>query len=329
MIKVLIYNSKPYNNNYHLIISLINAFNDFNECQLKVANYYSIGLFIKEFNPDIVIAFGGEELPIDLIPLLKKQHTTWILWTTEDPFEINRNLSTSQFFNIVFTSDKKSQSYYKHPHCYYLPLAADVQIFYRPVIENPNDLTYDISFVGTAWPNRTSFLIELLELIRKYNLSSRFIMPTNLSIPLETLQALEMHPFERNFRISPMELANLNNRSGFVISMFRDFSADGKVRPQTSPTNRFFETSLAGTGQVLVSDEINIKSFYPQITDSVFQCSKAKEIVDIIQDNKKNNYQLRNKSASKIQSFVLQNHLYKHRVKQMLDTYYTFIGSLS
>ncbi|MBW4601980.1 MAG: glycosyltransferase [Calothrix sp. FI2-JRJ7] len=320
--RILIHNAKTTNNNFHLLHSLWQAFKE-TSLQIQISQPQTLQLFIKNFQPELIICFGGEQIS-PAIKHLKSSNAKWILWTTEDPFEINFNKQIAKHFDIVLTSDKASQNLYSHPHCYYLPLAASKNWFYHPVIKQPSKLLYDLIFIGTAWPNRTNFLKELLSLLKQNYFTSRFILPTNPHIPQDTLSDIDIIKFERDFRLAPTDLADLQNHSLFALTLFRDFSGDGNPRPQSSPTNRFYETALAGTGQIIVSNDINIPEFYPEIKDHIFQLQNAHEIIDTI-TYVKQNPEIRNYAASSVQQFVIDNHSYSHRVKELLK----IIGSLN
>jgi spore maturation protein CgeB len=316
--RLLIHNSKLPNNNFHLILSIWRAGLESLKLETEIANAQSFHLAIREFQPDVVLTIGGEQIPDYTFQYLRdREQFKWVLWTTEDPFELAYHQAISQHFDYVFTSDQKSQESYDHPQCYYLPLAADRTLFYHPVIEQPEDLLYDLTFIGTAWPNRVQFLKELVTQGKTHNLKFRFILPTNPYIPLDVTKEIGLHAFEHNFRVSPSDLATLQNYSLFTLTILRDFSADGKSRPQTSPTNRFFETALAGTGQIFVSKETTITHFFPELTESIYQCQTVEEIVALILAAKKAPHS-RNLAAQTVQQFVLDHHSYGHRLQEIL-----------
>ncbi|MBW4523059.1 MAG: glycosyltransferase [Scytolyngbya sp. HA4215-MV1] len=316
--RILIHNPKLPNNNFHLILSIWRACLESLQLEAEIANAQSFHLAIRNFRPDIVLTIGGEQIPDYTFKTLREQKQfQWVLWTTEDPFEIAYHQTIAKYFDYVFTSDQMSQSLYDHPHCYYLPLAADSELFFHPVIEHLEDLFYDLTFIGTAWPNRVQFLKNLVTQAKVYDLKIRFILPTNPYIPLDVTQEIGLHKFEHNFRVSPSDLATLQNYSLFTLTILRDFSADGKSRPQTSPTNRFFETALAGTGQIFVSKETTITHFFPELANSIYQCQEVHEIIETILAAKKTPVS-RNLAAQKVQKFVLDHHSYAHRLQEIL-----------
>lgn len=315
--RILIHNSKLPNNNFHLPISIWRACSELSGVEAKLVNSYSIPLAIKEFKPHLVLTIGGELIPERIFEYMQRQDLKWVLWTTEDPFELAYHQAISKHFDYVFTSDKASRELYRHPHCFYLPLAADKRLFYRPVIEDPHRLLYDLIFIGTAWPNRILFLKELISKAKQKNLKSRFVLPTNPFIPLDVTQETGLNKFEHNFRISVGDMATLQNYSLFTLTLLRDFSADGKSRPQTSPTNRFYETSLAGTGQIFVSSEASIVSFYPELENSINQCQTVDEVLEKVLTAKADP-ESRNRGALTVQDFVLQKHSYVNRIQEML-----------
>jgi len=316
--RILIHNSKINNNNFHLICSLRSALLQITEVQVQVSSPSSLKLFVDNFEPELIIFFGGENLSVDVVSTIIEARAKLALWTTEDPFEIRRNNEIAKYFDVIFTSDKGSQKLYSHPNCYHLPLAAEANWFFHKVIENPDELLWDLTFVGTAWPNRTKFIKDLVACLKQNNLTSRFILPTNPHIPSNNLVEINPVKFERDFRVAPKDLAKIYNYSLFSLTLFRDFSGDGNHKYQTSPTNRFYEMSLSGTGQIIVSNDFNIQEFYPEIEQQIFHCKNPQEIVKTIILSKEN-IEIRNQSAFTTQEFVIKKHSFLNRVQKLLS----------
>jgi hypothetical protein len=133
------------------------------------------------------------------------------------------------------------------------------------------------------------------------------------------LETLGVARFERDYRVSPRDLAALQNRSRFALALFRDFSRfSDRPRPQTSPTNRFYETALAGTAQILVSREMDIARFYPELSDAVFPETTLDGILKHILQSRDDPSE-RNAAAERTQSFVRAGHLYRHRIEEILS----------
>ena len=321
--RVIVYNSRLPNNNIHLALALCRALNSLPDVEATVAHPETLGLWMRTLQPYAVVAFGGEEINAATLPALealkKKYDTIWAMWTTEDPFEIEATQAVASFFDVVLTTDKGSLSGYAgHPRCHHLPLAADTDIHFRPVIEEPDRLRYDLLFVGTAWPNRIDFLGDLFQAMKERKLRARFLTPTNPFIPQTGLDRLGA-PFERDVRISPKDLAMLQNQSLFALTLFRDFSGRSPLpRPQSSPTNRFFETALAGTGQIVASEDVVIKAHYSEVEKNVVQSTSIDTIIEQIEQTREM-LRERSQSAKDLQEFVLNGHLYKHRAVTLLE----------
>ena len=322
-IRILIYNSKLPNNNFHLARCLKRAFDQIEGVESAIAHPHTLGLLSRTFDPAAVVAFGGEEITSETISVLgdikRSQTIPWILWTTEDPFELEVTQTIAPFFDMVLTSDKGSlYAYADHPSSHYVPLAADRQLHYRPVRSEPERILYDLVFVGTAWPNRISFLSELHERMTEASLRPRFLVPTNPSLPKNSLDKIG-EPFEREVRVAPKDLGMLQNQSRFALTVLREFSRHSKTaRPQTSPTNRFFETALAGTGQIFVSEAFDIASFYEEIGPHVLQPESISQIIEALKAAKQDPLS-RNAAAAALQEFVISNHLSYHRALQILS----------
>lgn len=318
MTRLLIYNSKRPNSNFHLVLSLWRAAAETPGVEAEIASTPAMDALLGAFRPDVVVALGGEEISPEWVEARRRAGVAWVLWTTEDPFELALNRELARRFDWVFTSDRASRDDYDHPRCFYLPLAASPDLSFRPVIEDPDRLRYDLLFVGTPWPNRLTFLKDLVHALRARDLRGRFILPTNPYIPADEMDALGLLPFERDFRVSVGDLASLQNQSRFALTVFRDYSRHGTVRPQTSPTNRFFETALAGTSQIVVSREIDMNRFYPDLGEGVEQCGSVEEIIEAILRARRDP-ESRSRGARRLQQFVLDKHLYVHRLREMLE----------
>ena len=325
--RVLILNSLLPNANWHLITSL------WRECGAEggdvvaeVAQAHTLPMQLRAFAPDVVIAFGGEALTPEQVrgwrALTPQQgnNPSWVLWTTEDPFELEANQAIAPCFDHVFTSDRASRERYDHPRCHYLPLAADPALSLRPVVADESALWYDLVFVGTAWPNRLPFLADVARAARDGGLRARFLLPTNPHLSAEMLGTLGMEPFEYDMRISPVDLASLQNRSRCALLLFRDFSRfTREPRPQTSPTNRFYETALTGCVQIAVSEQMDVAAFYPELSGAVLKAQTVEGVVEMVRRSRADNA-WRVEAAERAQRFVAERHLYRHRVREVLET---------
>ncbi len=327
MTRLLLYNTRLPNTNFHLMASLWNGCRQMPEVAAEVAQPHTLPLLLRAHRPDVVLAFGGEALTAEGVRSLRHASfapagARWVLWTTEDPFELEVNLEVAPAFDAVFTSDFGSMRAYEERgvRAHWLPLAGDEAFSFHPVVEEPERLLYDLIFVGTAWPNRVAFFQELLAACRDANLRTRFILPTNEHLSSDTLEALGLPAFERAYRISLSDLARLQNRSLFALVLFRDFSRfSDRPRPQTSPTNRFYETALAGTAQILVSHEMDIARFYPELQGAVFAETQVEAIVERVLAARRDPSE-RSAAARRAQEFVRAGHLYRHRLAELLAT---------
>lgn len=324
--RVLLYNSRLPNSNFHLAVSLWRACRETPGVEVETAQPDTLPLLLRAFFPDIVLAFGGEALTVEAVRAARQRFSppgaVWALWTTEDPFEREVNCEVAPAFDVVFTSDQDSREAYVRagqPNAHWLPLAGDEAFSYHPVVTDEDRLLYDLIFVGTAWPNRVAFFKELLTACREAGLRTRFVLPTNEHLSSETLEALGLPAFERDYRISPGDLARLQNRSRCALALFRDFSRfSGIPRPQTSPTNRFYETALAGTAQIPVSEVIDVARFYPELSGAVFQETTAEGVVARVLRARERPEE-RSEAARRVQEFVRSGHLYRHRLAELLS----------
>lgn len=319
--RILLYNSKVPNNNFHLMVGLARALDALPDVGCRVAHPSTLGLWLHSFRPNAVVAFGGEEIYHatcrQLEPLKRDSGVPWALWTTEDPFETEMTRAIAPFFDLVLTTDAGSLDAYRHRNRHLLPLAADPVFHRHPVRTSDEEALYDLLFVGTAWPNRIGFLGELKRILDQRGFRTRFLMPTNPGVPQEGLADLGL-PFERNVRIAPKDLSELQNRSRFALTLFRDFSRHTeRPLPQTSPTNRFYETALAGTGQIIASSAFDLARFHPEIAPYIPQPNTVDEIVAVLEQDRRAP-SVRDRAAYALQEFVEGSHLYHHRAQELM-----------
>jgi hypothetical protein len=322
-VRILLYNSKLPNNNFHLAASLSRAFGEIPGVQCRIAHPTTLRLWLRALRPHALIAVGGEEIDCTdskaLRSLKQESNAKWMLWTTEDPFELELTPVIAPLFDTVVTTDAGSlKAYRKHPSHHHLPLAADRVFHYYPARAAGEEFLYDLMFVGTAWPNRIPFLADLKDALQSRGFRGRFLVPSNPHVPQDDIDRLGL-AFERNVRISPRDVAALQNRSRFALSMFRDFTRhDTKPRPQSSPTNRFYETGLTGTGQIIAGAAFDVARFHPEIAGHIAQCSTVDEVIGIVERDR-THPEMRDRDALAVQEFVERQHLYIHRARHLLQ----------
>jgi glycosyltransferase involved in cell wall biosynthesis len=264
---------------------------------------------------DGLLAIGGAGADRYLITALMETSIPRILWTTEDPYERRLLERAEPAFQHVFSNEQRCEG--SSPRTTFLPLAAEPSVHHRPLRTNDSDYHYDLTFVGTAWPNRVRSLQRLLQHLPAA-LRLHLCLPWNRHIPEPHLPGIGVLP---QLRLSIDDLCDIWNRSRVVLTIGREFTAGGSASaqvPGSSPPPRVYETALAGGFQVaLAGAGMELDAAYggriPIAADEV-------EAAAWIQA------QLANPSerigrAKDIQAHTMAHHTYGHRLAVVLERF--------
>ena len=199
---------------------------------------------------DGLLAIGGAGADRHLLTALMDTPIPRILWSTEDPYERRLVARAEPAFDHVFSNERHCEG--ASPRTTYLPLAAEASLQLRPLREQDADYSYDLTFVGTAWPNRVASLGRLLAQLPA-DLRLHLALPWNRHIPEPKLPGIGALP---QLRLGIGDLCDIWNRSRVVLSIGREFSNAGAHSSQargSSPPPRVYETALAGGFQVALA----------------------------------------------------------------------------
>lgn len=118
--------------------------------------------------PDFILALHGlHEDFSHVIPMLKQWGFKVGIWLTDDPYYSDFTQHIVPYYDYVFTSDSGIMDFYYKLGCnnvFYVPLASDQNV-YRP--NNDIFYKYDISFLGTAFENRLSFIDSIADYLNQ------------------------------------------------------------------------------------------------------------------------------------------------------------------
>lgn len=124
----------------------------------RLAGAWDIGRTLAARHHDIILIFGGEQLTRDLVQACRARCDRLLLWTTEDPYELDQILPLSDAFDHVFSNDAAAARLY--PRGSYLPLGYPDALAAR-LAALPKRL--DFVYLGRGWPNRTDLLARVLD----------------------------------------------------------------------------------------------------------------------------------------------------------------------
>lgn len=311
--RVLLLDTKPSNPNHYIGIAIADALRNHALVDAVFPARYGNALDLARRNScNLFFAWDGEELNTAICNRLADECGRSVLWVTEDPYELDQNLRNAQCFDCVFTNDSASVAAYdgKATH---LPFAASELIHARPVLENESQYLYDILFVGTAWPNRVKFLQQLLA--KKPDLKYKIGIPGNEHLPEPDLP---MPKSQYDWRVANSELCRFASISKVVLTLHRDFSASNNPASAATPGPRLFETALAGGFQLIDMSQPEVSNLYAKGTEFVGFSTLDEAITGI--EWALSNPQQRREIARAAQLRTRQQHLYAHRIAQVLDS---------
>ncbi len=264
---------------------------------------------------DGLLAIGGAGADRHLMGALMDTAIPRILWATEDPYERRLLERAEPAFDHVFSNERHCDG--ATARTTYLPLAAEPSLHLRPLREQDADYSYDLTFVGTAWPNRVASLGRLLAQLPS-DLRLHLCLPWNRHIPEPKLPGIGALP---QLRLGIDDLCDIWNRSRVVLTIGREFSNAGAGSSQargSSPPPRVYETALAGGFQVaLAGAGMDLSPAYGDLIPLAADESAA---ADLIRQHLAAPEQ-RIAQARAIQAHTLAQHTYAQRLAVVLERF--------
>lgn len=311
---ILLLDTEPLTRNAYITLAIADALRrDPRVARVVVADHGDALARFQAEGLDTFIAFGGARTHAPLLTRLAALADLSILWTTEDPYEVDNNVRFSTAFDIVFTNDRSVVEAYGG-RAHHLPLAASPLFQDLPVLRDDARYRYDLLFIGTAWPNRVKSLNAILAKAPRA-LKVKLALPYNEFIGKP---ALDDPSLLADWRCGNADFARFANASRVVLTLPRAFSNASAVRASgTTPPPRLFETALAGGFQVMVSAEPETKDYYADGSE-IRLCAGDDEALAAIAEALANP-ERRIAMAEAARTRTLAEHLYDHRVAQMLD----------
>ena len=240
---ILLIDTKSDNPNYYIVMAIFQALrSDSRVSRVDKAGYSNALRLARAHRYDILLAVDGEAINIGIFTRLAGLVGTSVLWAWEDPYERSQTLRVAPLFDLIFTNDLGSVAYYP-AGARHLPLAAST---FLPVRETVSEYDYDLSFVGSAWPNRVVFLRRLLRELPDLRL--RIALSYNSFLPRSYLDLPES---SYAGAISHCDFLDVANRSRICLTLDRSFSGDGLQTRAANPGPRIFEIALAGGFQIV------------------------------------------------------------------------------
>jgi glycosyltransferase involved in cell wall biosynthesis/spore maturation protein CgeB len=311
---VLLFNTEPWTRNYYIIIAIADALRRHPSVgRLVLASHENAVHKLINQKLDTFIAFGGSETHTELLARLCYLSDLSILWTTEDPYQLSENVRWSTCFDVVFSNDKASVPAYGG-NAYHLPLAASPLFQDFSVRNDDREYMYDLLFLGTAWPNRVKSLNCIMSAFGAA-LKVKLALPWNDFIGPPQLHDRELLT---DWRCGNTDFARFANRSRIVLTLPRHFSASSeKQAVGSTPPPRLFETALAGGFQIMVSPEPEAQLYYEPGTE-ILTCGSDDAAISAIREMLVAPAR-RIAMAERARVRTIREHLYSHRIHQMLE----------
>jgi spore maturation protein CgeB len=252
--------------------------------------------------PEFVLGIAQSPLfNEDFLDALRKSGIVTAFWFVEDFRVLTYWKSIASHFDIFFALQtgafkKALEEVGAHNH-YYLPAAFDGNLDETPTGDLPQS---EVSFMGAPYPNRVRVFERLAS--RNFRIHGegwdRYPVP-GVAISGRRITESEARWIYRHTKI------NLNLHS----SMQPEVIGGDFVNPRT------FE--LAGLGCFQLTDRREcMPPLYAE--DEMVQFDDEAELADLISYYLKNETE-RNEIAKKAQRRTLRNHLYEHRVSEIMD----------
>lgn len=312
--RVVLFNTEPRSRNLYIVRALAKAIAAHPDVEdLVLPTYADVVRVCQERRPDLFLAVGGAgAFEAVLIRALASCRFT-VLWTTEDPYELDRNIRLSRRFDYTFTNDVVAVPHYS-PACSFLPLAAS-SLFHACDVRPDSELFFDLFFVGTAWPERVELLNRLVTLLPR-TMRKKIGLSGNAHLPGFHLGDVDQIT---DFRLAPREFARFANRARVTLTLDRSFARGNTGGIEgTTPPPRLFETAAAGTAQVYLSERAGSGAFFDpeseiRVVDTIERAAEA--IVALGEDR-----DLRARMAEAAHRAVMSKHTYEHRFAEILRT---------
>ncbi len=255
--RVLLLDTKPNNVNYYIVLGIAEALkNHAKVSSVKVTNYENLISDARTGQYDLCIAVDGEEIVLDVLRKARPYLKCMALWTFDDPYERYRTVPISPLFDLVYTNDTGSvQSY--GPGAKHLALGASPTQHFRDIITNDAEYKYDVSFIGSAWPNRVRFLRGLMQ--RLPDLKTRIVLAYNPHLPK---CYLDLPSSSYIGGVSQRDFVDIYRKSRVTLTLHRDFAGGPKDLSAKTPGPRLFETALAGGFQLIDANETPVEAYY-------------------------------------------------------------------
>lgn len=274
--------------------------------RVVVGSYHDLVEVCSTLDSPILLCIDGQRLNNLIVEKAIRYCAASVLWTFEDPYNLNKNKKNEHIFDLVCTNDAESAGSYD-TGALFLPLAAQSSLLELPEFE---DKPYDVFFCGTAWPNRVVLLNKLLANLG--DLKCKFVLNYNRStpkIPLDMPASSYVHT------LAFKDYIEFARRSKITLGLHRNFAGSDDNAISSSPGPRIFEVGAVGAYQIserMGSDVDGVPS-----SEELDVYRGWEDLEGLIRRNV-NNEDYRLKRASALREDIAKHHTYVQRIETIL-----------
>ena len=155
--RLLIYDTEMQTANAYIPNSIATAASKLlGASNVHLCSHYDVVKYAASGAWDGLLAIGGAGADRHILTALMRIPIIRILWTTEDPYERRLIQRVEPAFHFIFSNEQSCDG--SNSQTSFLPLAAEPDLHFRKLIKSDDEYEFDLTFVGTAWPNRVASL---------------------------------------------------------------------------------------------------------------------------------------------------------------------------
>ena len=271
--------------------------------------------------PDALVLFGSLlETSCDLFSLVSAARDQFAClvaaWTTEDPFEFDRNNALAGIMDYFFTNDRNTAAYYSHPKVTPLPPAASEAF---PTTANvsqyaESDQEWDFVFCGKPSENRLQIIDGLKPILARH----RTLIIGPVAQGEQTWPAARFGGITFRESLPYGEVAGIYQQSRIVLNLSHLRPGHNRlfdIIPST-PAARTYEIAAMCVAQAAFYDRPELVLDFPDGEIALF--SSVQEF-ETLTDRLLNDSDARRGMADRARLRVWVSHLYRHRLQTLVS----------
>lgn len=281
--------------------------------------------------PELVLVFGGCELPVNRIDRLKRLGVKTAVYLTDEPYDVGVTSEVAPHYDYVFLNDPSTLAIHeKASKAHYLPVGFDPTV--RKNLPEIKPDQYDVLFVGTLTKERAELFDSMSDYLSalKFRIAGFPVLDSEAfakqwQVPEESWVLSQMVEQSSVTLQSGLRLTGLYNASAITVNPHRDsrwvhnVTSDGsssEIRA-TSPNPRTFEVPACGGFQLCSDDRTEVTRMFEEGSEIVLY-SDAKDLkakIEYYLAHPKEAAEIADRACKK----VWDRDTYTHRVKEMIS----------